>query len=222
MNRFAFVQRSALLLLTLFPLLSAADFSSYRGFQLGMSLMAAVKHSGMDASEVQQIRKQPDIQELRWTPKRFAASAPDSDPVQEVFFSFYNGHLFRISVDYANDKTAGLSTQDMIDLISARHGKATPPVAPALMWSPSLNENVAVVACWQDSDYSFNLVQSAYGLHFGLIAFSRTLDASAQAAIAAANLSDQQSPAQQQLLENQTAIQKLDNSRRINKSHFLP
>jgi hypothetical protein len=36
------------LLLFLAPLLSGADLSTYRGFQFGMSLTAAVKHSGMD------------------------------------------------------------------------------------------------------------------------------------------------------------------------------
>jgi hypothetical protein len=39
------------LLACLASLLSAADLSTYHGFQLGMSLNATVRHSGMDLSD---------------------------------------------------------------------------------------------------------------------------------------------------------------------------
>ena len=42
------VQKFPLVLLFASPLLCAADLASYRGFQFGMSLSAAAKHSGMD------------------------------------------------------------------------------------------------------------------------------------------------------------------------------
>jgi hypothetical protein len=71
------------------PFTSAADLSTYRGFQFGMSLSAAVKHSGMDASEVALIRARPvRIHELSWRPARFSLS--DTDPVEQVTFTFYN------------------------------------------------------------------------------------------------------------------------------------
>jgi hypothetical protein len=85
---------------------------TYRGFQFGVSLSAAVKHSGMDVSEVTVIHERPArIQELSWRPVRFSSS--DTAPVEQVLFSFYNGQLFRMVVDYDNQKTEGLSVHDI-------------------------------------------------------------------------------------------------------------
>jgi hypothetical protein len=62
------------LILLFSPLLSGADLSTYRGFHFGMSLNAAVKHSGMDSSEVTVTHQRPAlIQELKWRPSRFVA-----------------------------------------------------------------------------------------------------------------------------------------------------
>jgi hypothetical protein len=48
MKRVRSINKLPLLLLVFSPLLSGADLSTYRGFQFGMSLDAAVKHSGMN------------------------------------------------------------------------------------------------------------------------------------------------------------------------------
>src|SRR5579863_2262988 len=106
---------NSLCLLTLFfsPLLLGADLSTYRGFQFGMSLNAAVKHSGMDISEATVLHERPArIQELIWQPARFSPGG--TDPVEQVLFSFYNGQLFRMVIDYDNQKTEGMTVEDMI------------------------------------------------------------------------------------------------------------
>ena len=65
--------------------------SSYRGFQFGMSLADAVKHSGMDPSEVSTVHKRPAIiQGLDWNPERFSRNATTADSVEAVQFTFYN------------------------------------------------------------------------------------------------------------------------------------
>src|ERR1700761_3496526 len=93
-----------LLSLFLSPSLFAADLSTYRGFQFGMNLNSAAKHSGMDVSEATVIHERPArIQELTWRPSRFSSSA--TDPVEQVLFSFYNGQLFRMVIDYDTQKT---------------------------------------------------------------------------------------------------------------------
>lgn len=47
--------------------------SMYRGFQFSMSLADAVKHSGMDPSEVSTLHNRPAIiQRLEWNPERFS------------------------------------------------------------------------------------------------------------------------------------------------------
>ncbi len=223
MKKFRSINKLSLLALVLSLLLSGADLSTYRGFQFGMGLNAAVKHSGMDVSEVTTIHQRPArIQELTWNPGRFSGAFRDTDPVEQVVFSFYNGQLFRMTVDYDNEKTEGLSVQDMMDSISAKYGTALRPVVETLLPSTTFNEGVTVVARWEDADYSFNLVQSPYGSRFGLIAFSKRLDGLAQAAIVTGMHLDEQEAPQRQKVEEQNAQDKLDQTRLVNKPHFRP
>lgn len=223
MKKNQLVSNLTLSILLFSSLTYAADLSTYRGFQFGMSLSAAVKHSGMDASEATVIHERPArIKELTWSPERFASASPDTDPVEQVLFSFYNGQLFRIVVDYADQKTEGLSVQDNIETISGRYGPATHPVVETLLPSGSFSEGVKVVARWEDADYSLNLVQSPYGSRFGLIAFSKHLDGLAETAIAAGVQLDQQEAPQHQKAEEQNAQGKLDKTRLVNKPHFRP
>ena len=212
------------LLVVLFsPLVSAADLSTYRGFQFGMSLNAAIKHSGMDAFEVTAIHQRPArIEGLAWNPERFSSASRDTDPVQQVLFSFYNGQLFRMVVDYDNQKTEGLTADDIIEAISARYGTATRPGVETSLASASFSEGVRVVARWEDADYSVNLVQSPYGLKFGLIAFSKRLNGLAQAAIAAGIRLDEKEAPQRLKAEEQSAQSKLDKTRLVNRPHFRP
>lgn len=209
------------LLLLFSPLLCGADLSTYRGFQFGMGLNAAVKHSGMDVSEVTTIHQRPArIQELSWQPVRFSSS--DTDPVEQVLFSFYNGQLFRVVVDYDSQKTEGLSVHDLVEAMSTRYGTATRPAIETLLPSAAFSEGVTVVARWEDADYSFNLVQSPYGLKFGLIAFSKRLDGLAQAAIATGTHLDEQEAPHRQQVEAQNAQSTLDKTRLANKPRFRP
>ena len=144
------------------------------------------------------------------------------DSVQQVLLSFYNSQLFRMVVDYDNQKTEGLSVHDVIEAVSARYGTATRPVPEAFLPSASFSEGVSVVAHWEDADYSLNLVQSSYGLKFGLIAFSKHLDGLAAAAIAAGVQLDQQEAPQRQKMEEQNTQAKLEKTRLVNRVHFAP
>src|SRR3954453_15126074 len=151
--------------------------SSYRGFQFGMSLADAVKHSGMDPSEVSTVHKRPAIiQGLDWNPERFSRNATTADPVEAVQFTFYNGKLSRAGVGYSSEKTKGMNASDMIQALSAQYGPAVRPVVATSFPSSSFVEGVAVLATWEDLSYSVNLVQSPYGEKYGLIAFSKDLD----------------------------------------------
>ncbi len=221
MKRARSINNLPLLVVLFSSLVSAADLSTYRGFQFGMSLSAAVKHSGMDVSEVTVIHERPArIQELSWRPARFALS--DTDPVEQVAFSFYDGQLFRMVVDYDNQKTEGLSVHDMIEAISAIYGRAMRPAVETSLPSASFSEGVGVIARWEDADYSLNLVQSPYGLRFGLIAFSKRLDGLAQTAITTGIHLDEQGDPERQKMEEQNVQRKLDKTRLVNKPHFRP
>jgi hypothetical protein len=203
------------------PLIAAADLSTYRGFQLGTSVSATVKHSGMDLSEVTTTHQRPArIQELTWRPMRFGAT--EIDPVEQVLFTFYNGQLFRMVVDYDSQKTEGLSASDMIEAVSVKYGAAEKPGVTMVLTSHFSEDTVQVAARWEDADYSFNLVQLPYASTFRLLIFSKSLNGLAEAAVADGNRIDAEEAPQRQKVKEQDDQSKLDQTRLVNKEHFRP
>jgi hypothetical protein len=205
---------------------TAGDLSSYRAFQLGMDLHAVEKQAEMKTSEAKMIHQRPAvIQDLEWRPRRFPGPAPESDPVKDVLFSFYNGQLFRIIVNYDRYKTDGMTADDMIDAISATYGLAARPTAEILFPS-AYSEKVKVIARWEDAEYSLNLVRSPYQPSFALFAFSKKLDTLAQsAAIESKRLDEQEAPQreadlQKKLGDDNRAQQ--EKARMANKPGFRP
>jgi hypothetical protein len=162
------------------------------------------------------------IQELNWNPQRFSGASGDTGPVRQVLFSFCDGQLFRMVVNYDNQKTDGLSAEDMIEVISLRYGAATPPAVQTVLPSDSFSEGVTIIARWEIAEYSFSLAQSPYGSSFELIALSKHLNALAQAAIATGIQLDTQEAPERQKAEEQNAQSKSDKTRLVNKGHFRP
>jgi len=211
------------------PLVYAQDLSSYRGFRLGMSLPAVAKQADVKPSEAKVIYQRPAvIQELEWRPQSSYSSSAQGDPVEEVLFSFYNGELYRIVVIYDQQRTEGLTDQDLIEGISAKYGTPTTPVAKIISSSPSqvYSDSEKVIARWEDSQYSFNLFRFSYRLAPGMLVFSKQLDGLAQVAIVEAlRLNELEAPQreidrQKQVDdEKQAARQK---ARPVNKANFRP
>ena len=115
------------------PLLFGVDLSTYRGFQLGMNLPAVGKLADTKPAETKMIHQRPAvIEELEWRPRRFPGVPPETDPVKDVIFGFYNGQLFRMVVNYDRYRTEGLTTEDMIEAISTTYGPAAQPDAEVL------------------------------------------------------------------------------------------
>src|SRR5512135_509896 len=166
-------------------LLHAQDLCGYRGFQFGTNLVAVAKQTDMKPSEAKLLHQRPAIiQELWWYPQ-LGSSSLSMEPVREVVFSFYNGELFRMVINYDQDRTDGLTDEDMVDAISAKYGIAARPVATVVLFSSSqvYNDSQKVIARWQDAQYSFNLFRYFYQPAFGMVAFSKQLDTLAQAAV---------------------------------------
>jgi hypothetical protein len=217
------MKHALLFLLACGPVLLGADLSTYRGFQLGMSLNAAVKHSGMDPSEVTVIHERPArMQELSWHPDRFFRAAADSNPVDKVVFRFYQGRLFRIVVDYNADKTTGLTTQDLIDGVSARYGLATKPGRALALKSQFSEDTAQVIARWEDAQSSLNFVQLPYASGLKLLLFSKRLNALAETAVADGIRRDEQETPQRLKRQEQDAQDQLDKTRLVNKGRFRP
>ena len=210
------------------PLIDVQDLSRYRGFQFGMNLLAVAKQADMKPSEARVIHQRPAvIQELEWRPPR-SVGLPQADPVKEVLFSFYNGELFRMVVNYDQHRTDGLTDEDMVEAISARYGTATRPDAKIVLFSSFqvYNDSEKVIARWEDSQYSFNLFRSSYQPTFGILVLSKRLDTMAGAAIVEAiRLDEQEAP--QRETERQKKRDDEDHAaqekaRLVNKPNFRP
>jgi len=210
----------------------APDLSRYREFQFGMSVLAVAKQADREVSDARVIHQRPAvIEELEWQPRRFLASsapAAPADPVQEILFSFYNGELSRMVVSYDQFRTEGLTDEDMIEAISAQYGTPTRPNAKIILFSSSqvYNDSEKVIARWEDSQYSLNLVRSSYQPTFGVVAFSKRLDPLAQAAsVEAIRLDEQEAPQREAELQKRQAEEKSaeqDKARLENKAAFRP
>jgi hypothetical protein len=209
------------------PAMGAPDLSRYRGFQFGETLPAVAKQAGLDVSQAKVIHERPAlIEELEWP--IWLASNFDSphDPVRTILFSFYNGKLFRVLVSYDRDETNGLTTADLTEAISAQYGTASKPANIEIVFSSTqvYNDSEAIIASWENSQYSFNLYRSSYQPTFGMIAFSKGLDALARTATSEAiRLDAAEAPRQEiqrQNQEDEKNRESLEKARQVNKSKF--
>lgn len=207
--------------------IDAQDLSRYREFQFGMNLPAIAKQVGLEPSEAKVIHRRPAlIQELNWQP-RLSLTSSQADPVRAIFFSFYNGELFRIVVNYDRYKTEGVTTEDVVEAISAQYGTATKPAAEIIFSSSQVyNDSEVVIARWENSQYSFNLFRSSYQPTFGMVGFSKRLDVLARAAVAEAIRLDEQEAPQREIARQKEQDAKdrtgQEKARLANKPSFRP
>src|SRR5713226_9651431 len=121
---------SLVMILLSAPLIHGQDLSKYRGFSLGMSLVELSNQVELKPLQTKLIHKRTSvIQELTWWPRESSGSSLQADSVWQVFFTFYNGELFRVLVTYDRHATKGLTAEDMVQAISEQYGIATKPDA---------------------------------------------------------------------------------------------
>jgi len=220
--------RNSILCLGLFllasPILRAQDFSKYRGFSLGSSMAAMLKQTDRKPADVKVIHARPTlIQELTWWPPAVPGASYHADSVEQMLFSFCNGELYKISVNYDTASTQGLTTNDMVKSISEKYGPATVlETAPDSALTDRYSNSERAVASWEDSQYFFKLVRSAFTNHFGLIIFSKKVNAEADIAIAdAVTLEKQEKPQRDADLKKKEADD-LEAERLKNQKTFRP
>jgi len=113
-----------------------------------------------------------------------------------MLFSFYNGQLFRIVVYYAWDRTEGMTAEDVVGALAVTYGPANLPAADssaAVPWGYTSSDRIIarwdsdrVMAHWDNAQHSLSVVRPSYASTFGLVMFSKPLDALARAASAEA------------------------------------
>ncbi len=212
------------------PLLQSEGRSRYRDFQLEGNLASISALTGVVVSEARTIHLRPAVmQELQWQ-RPYSSSdptIPQTDPVKQIVFSFYNDQLSKMVVDYDRDRTAGMTDADLVDAISAEYG---PQLKPGVKSNRGIasrvdEESGTPVARWGGADYSVALYR-AYTSGFRLIVASPRLEALARTAeVEATRLDDREAPKreiarQKKEMEDTRASQ--EKARLANKATFRP
>jgi hypothetical protein len=206
--------------------LGAADLSTYRGFQFGSSLSAAAEQAGMKVDEARLIHQRPALIQVLDVQRYFSHnSAAREDPVSQISLSFFNGELFRISVIYSRYKVDQMTPEDMIEGISATYGTAERP-SEEIAYHSYYSEVAPVIARWEDSQYSYNLIRADNPSSFAMVLFSKRLDVPAQLAILEAGRLDAleapQKEAERASKKAEETRVELEKSRLANKASFRP
>ena len=221
------IRSSILCLVILFllaPLLDAQDLSKYRHFTIGMNLSRALERTDQKMTDVNVIRDRPAlIQELPWWPPNLAGASLQADSVEQILLSFYNRELYKISVTYDQTSTEGLTAEDMVKSISKKYGPAT-----NITLETDFTKNNAYevrqrpIATWEDMQYSFNLVRSSLTDRFGLIIYSKRVNAAAELAIADAVKVEQEEAPKREAEDLKKQLDDLERARQKNRKIFHP
>ncbi len=213
---------SLVMLLLSVPLLHGQDLSKYRSFTLGMSLADLSKQIDASPADVKVIHQRPAlIEELRWWP-RLSGYPSQPEAIREVLFSFYDGKLYKIFVTYDDTATQGMSPEDMARAISAKYGTPTAPDARIGIPTDGYPTTEKVMGRWEDSRYSVNLFRSSFSSTFGLVMFTKEVDAEAEAATRAAFQLEQQGAPQREADRVKKEADDLEASRVKNLKTFHP
>jgi hypothetical protein len=138
---------------------------------------------------------------------------------------FYNGRLFQIVVSYDRYKIEGMTAEDLIETISTVYGMPARPSAE-IAYHSLFGETAPVLARWEDSQYSYNLVPSRAQSSFALVLWSKELYPLAQGAmVEAARLNAEEAPRKE--IENSKKKEDdarllLEKARAVNKPNFQP
>jgi len=206
----------------------AQDMSRYRSYVLESSLDAVVAASGARAADATTVHVRPaTIQELQWRAPYVGSRAGSADPVREIRFTFYNGALYQVIVNYDRHRTEGLTNDDVIESISAAYGvpllaSVGRPASPP----PEAFADSIVLARWESAESVLTLVRGNYVRELQLILTSRALSPGARSAIREAiRLDALEAPRREAERREQAASDAsaaLDQARITNKDAFRP
>jgi hypothetical protein len=202
----------------------AQDLSTSRGFSLGTKLETVLKQTDQKLTDATVTHAGPALfQEVTWWPPNIPGPAYRADSVEQILFSFYNGALYKMSVTYDQSSTEGLTAGDMAKSISATYGPSTtlaPAADPASI--DRYETKGSLVASWEDAQYSFNLVHSAFTERFGLVLYSKRANAEAELAIAETVRLEKQDGPKREAERQKKQTDDLEVARQKNQKTFRP
>lgn len=200
----------------------------YREFQLGSDMGSVAALAGAAASDAKTVHSRPALMQDLESRRPYTVDDSQSDPVQQIGFSFYNDQLFRVVVDYDRRRTEGMTEGDMIEAISTMYGSPVKPVAAAARTlSLSVDQEFGTrIAAWGNAEYSAVLYQPSFATGFKLVVTSFRLNALARTAAAqAVRLDEREAPqregARQRAAAEEARVAK-EKARLANKATFRP
>ena len=214
----------AVMVLLSIPQVHAQDLSKYRNFSFGMTVADISKQIDQKPANAAVLYERPAlIQELTWWPPQPYDLSRPAEPVDQILFSFYDGALYRMLVTYEDAATKGLNEEDMIRVVSAKYGSATRPVAAVVNFptNPSYRATEKVIARWENSQYSLNLVRS-YTDAFAIVMFTKEVNAQAGISIAESVKLEQQQAPQKQAARDKKDAEDLELERQKNIKTLRP
>ena len=224
MNRMRNAVVTVSLVLLSAPFALAQDLSKYRSFALGTSLTELTKQVGPYSHWTNLVHQHPAvIQELTFWTLGSSPSPATVDPRSQILFSFYNGELYKMVVTYDRDSTKGLTDDDMVQAVSARYGTPTRLYPEIKLPTNDVSRSTeTVIARWQDSENSVNLLRSSDQSSFLLAVFSKRLDARAKtASIESEKLEKHEAP-QVEIGRPKKEADELEVARQMNQKTFRP
>jgi hypothetical protein len=227
--RYAFFAAVGLLVASISGPLAAADPGTYREFRLGAATADVIARAGATPRDVKKLHERPALlEEMSWRPSYSTSrDSSDRDSVAGIVFSFVDGPLFKMVIDYDRSRTDGLTQDDMIGSLTAVYGpRSTAPMsAPPRSAIDSLDAPT-VLARWRQGDTSVTLQQSPYGSGFRLVILSVPLEALARKAQATAVTMDaREAPAREAARAKAQADAETaaaEKTRTTNKAAFKP
>jgi hypothetical protein len=166
-------------------LLAAQTPLRYRTYEMGDDLRTIAQQIGVPSPPGLVVpRPLGVVEELRWRAEYVRrGTAPSGDPVARLVFSFYEDQLFRIVIDYAPDRTEGMTEADLVAAVSKVYGppakRSQPP--DRVGSHPQLADDV-VIAQWTGSTDQVALLTVPGQSAFRMIVSSSRLEALARAA----------------------------------------
>jgi hypothetical protein len=211
-------------LILIAPLLGAQDLSKYRGISIGMKLPAVLKQTDQRPADVRSIHQSPALlQELTWWPPMIAGASYQSDNVRQILFAFQNGELYKMSVSYDRSAVEGLTEVDMVKSFAAKYGAPLVPIIdPAAAATAHAGSEDKVIAVWENAQFSFDLVRTSFPTGFGLVIYSKQVNAEAQRATADAVKFEEQQGPQIEADREKKAADDLESARQKNLKVFRP
>lgn len=197
----------------------ARDLSHYRTFALGMSVATISQEIGQKPTDATTLHARPAlIQQMTWWPSD-SGTARRGEAIQQVRFSFYEGSLYRMAVVYDAFATKGLTAQDVEASLAAQYGSPTGRTGEV---KSDYGRAESVLARWEDSQYSLNLIRSSLSNRLGLIVLTKRLDALAEAAATEAVDLEVRDAALKERTRVKAEADDLNTARHENLGTFLP